>query len=310
MSNRIGKGGKEGEAEGRWEADGKGREGGTQTALSQCGYVDIHKRQFERNTRFTVLSSTGIIRNAEHGRGNLWIPLPVDIYGPGCCVPASTYFSFFFLSLSLSLFFLSSLPSSAIYTPRWNVNIHTRVCAYFLRIAFEIAVNKNKCYSPVGGRGEEERRRVFQLRHSSACLREKPKVKPCENMDDSPIDFPFVPFVSPSFIPRCFTPFSLSLVLLCFFLQLFLSLNSNEEVLFLQRNKRGVAPSSTTIQWFRVDPNRLEANDSRIFVSSHECDDFYRFGPFFFFFFLFFFREARKTPRQPPRPTGFHFTRY
>lgn len=87
--------------------------------------TSIFIRRFERNARFTVLSSTGIIRNAEHGRGNLWIPLPVDIYGRGVS-STSTYFSFFF----------SSLPSSAIYTPRWNVNIHTRVYAYFLRIAF------------------------------------------------------------------------------------------------------------------------------------------------------------------------------
>ena len=159
----------------------------------------------------------------------------------GVASPLQPIFLSFF-SLSLSFFFLSSLPSSAIYTPRWNVNIHTRVCAYFLRIAFEIAVNKNKCYSPVGGRGEEERRRVFQLRHSSACLREKPKVKPCENMDDSPIDFPFVPFVSPSFIPRCFTSFSLSLVLLCFFLQLFLSLKTQTKKFCFYNETREVSP--------------------------------------------------------------------
>lgn len=139
------------------------------------------------------------------------------------------------------------------------------------------------------GRGGEEE--GVSVATFVGLFREKPKVKPCENMDDSPIDFPFVPFVSPSFIPRCFTPFSLSLVLLCFFLQLFLSLNSNEEVLFLQRNKRGVAPSSTTIQWFRVDPSRLEQKRTileylfprmnvMIFIDSAN------FSSFFFFSFL------------------------
>lgn len=146
---------------------------------------------------------------------------------------------------------------------------------------------------PVGGRGEEERRRrrVFQLRHSSACLREKPKVKPCENMDDSPIDFPFVPFVSPSFIPRCFTPFSLSLVLLCFFLQLFLSLKTQTKKFCFYNETREVSPNMSTIQWFRVDPSRLEQKRTileylfprmnvMIFIDSAN------FSSFFFFSFL------------------------
>lgn len=109
--------------EGRRGGGGVGKEG--HKRRFHDADTSIFIRRFERNARFTVLSSTGIIRNAEHGRGNLWIPLPVDIYGRGVS-STSTYFSFFF----------SSLPSSAIYTPRWNVNIHTRVYAYFLRIAF------------------------------------------------------------------------------------------------------------------------------------------------------------------------------
>lgn len=79
--------------EGRRGGGGVGKEG--HKRRFHDADTSIFIRRFERNARFTVLSSTGIIRNAEHGRGNLWIPLPVDIYGRDVS-STSTYFSFFF----------------------------------------------------------------------------------------------------------------------------------------------------------------------------------------------------------------------